>query len=433
MFHHSGFSVVVEVPAKAEREKVNITTALPEKLEWEGIYLGEGSFGKVIKVKHRTDKCHYAVKLMPCDTEVREKYQKRELELLTEQVKLPTTHKNIVKYYDSWYCTKTNRPFLCIQMELCDISLETLLQKQRSVVDNPLFYRKIFPQILQGLEYLHERYWVHRDIYPPNILLAIPENARQPIHSRVVKIADFGLARMLDQPSLTVSDPPEEVLSAVGNEHYQAPEMRQKKNPGYSGAGSGTDDTEPIELNYDFKVDLYSAGLVLYRMCRYFENGFVIKSELESIQRKGLVDKSKLAHCDAFLDQLLDDLLKQNPEERLSASQALKRFENTSSPEMHETDGPRIPKIMARKSTSSSYVRVHENATSYDAMLAWLVKDLEIDDIECCNVIEESDKDCRQKIKNNCDWETLLCSADKRKCTVKLVVEPKSEEKPDLC
>ena len=36
------------------------------KLLWEGTYLGEGSFGEVIQVKHRTEKCDYAVKLMPC-------------------------------------------------------------------------------------------------------------------------------------------------------------------------------------------------------------------------------------------------------------------------------------------------------------------------------------------------------------------------------
>ena len=442
--------VEVDLPSKAEREKVNITTALSteKKLEWEGVYLGEGSFGKVIKVKHQTDECNYAVKLMPCIPGKREKYQQRELKLLTKQVTSPTIHKNIVKYYDSWYCTVTNRPFLCIQMELCDISLETLLQQQKSVVDNPLFYWKIFPQILHGLKYLHDHHWVHRDIYPSNILLAIPENVGEPIHLRVVKIADFGLARMLDQSSLTVSDPPEEVLSAVGNKLYRAPEMRPKENSG-SSAGSDTEDTEPMELNYDFKVDLYSAGLVLYRMCRYFENGLVITSELRSIQHDGLVDKSKLAHHDEFLDQLLDDLLKENPVERLSASAALACFENCPSPVMHdtqvaaspelsavhhETDGPRIPKIMARKSSSSSYVRVHSpHARSYDAMLTFLVKDLEIDGIECFNIIEESDKDCRQKIKNNRDWETLLSSANRRNCQVKLVVEPKSEEKPDLC
>lgn len=423
--------------AKPELENFNITTAMGNNLEWKGeVILGEGSFGKVIKVKHRTDNHDYAVKLMPCIPGKREKYQKRELELLTEQVSSPTTHMNIVKYYDSWKCTKTTPPFLCIQMELCDISIETLLQTKKEVVDDSRFYWNLFPQILSGLEYLHNKIsWVHRDIYPPNILLAIPQNLFQPIHLRVVKIADFGLARKLDKSSLMVSDPPEEVLSAVGNKLYRAPEMKPKKKP-----DTGTEDPDTsTELIYDFKVDMYSAGLVLYRMCCYFENGFVIKSELERIQHGGLVDKSKLSHQHDILHQLLDGLLKQNPEERLSASQALACFEMSSSPLLQdtqlsfsETDGPRTPKVLARKSSSSSYVRVHSHhARSYDALITCLIEDLKINDIECFDIIEESD--CRQKIKNSSDWEILLSSANRRNCGVKLVVELKSEEEPDLC
>ena len=190
----------------------------------------------------------------------REKYQEHELKSLTEQVKSPITHKNIVKYYDSWKCKETTPHYLCIQMELCDTSLETLLRKQKNVVDDLQFYQKIFPQILRGLEYLHKIHWVHRDIYPLNILLAIPEYDSQSIHSRVVKIADFGLARKLDQRSLTLCDPPVKVLSVVGNKLHRAPEVKPEVDP-VSGL--------PMDPKYDYKVDLYSAGLVLYRLCRY--------------------------------------------------------------------------------------------------------------------------------------------------------------------
>ena len=309
----SGFATIPDATYHAEFENSNIRTAIGKNLKWEGTILGKGSFGKVIKVKHDTDECYYALKLIEC-SDKREKYQKRELKLLTEQVKSPVTHTNIVKYYDSWECKETTPPLLCIRMEVCDISLETLLRKEENVVDDPKFYQNIFPQILSGLEYLHKKNWVHRDIYPPNILLAIPESNQQPIYSRVVKIADFGLARKLDEPSLVISDPPDEVLSAVGNKLYRAPEM--SVIPG-------------VELNYDYKVDLYSAGLVLCRLSRCFKNcsDIIIKSELESIRHNGLEGKWKdLAHHDEFLHQLLNDLLKKNPEERLNASQALAQF-----------------------------------------------------------------------------------------------------------
>ncbi|CAB4028277.1 eIF-2-alpha kinase GCN2-like [Paramuricea clavata] len=447
----SGISLSWNSAAEAAFENFNITTAIGNNLEWQGTYLGEGAFGKVIKVKHRTDNHYYAVKLMSCIPGIREKYQERELKLLTEQVSSPTTNMNIVKYYDSWKCTVTTLPYLCIQMELCDISLETLLQTQKGVVDDSLFYWNLFPQILRGLEYLHNTIsWVHRDIYPPNILLAIPEHVDQPIHLRVVKIADFGLARKLGESSLIVSDPPEEVLSAVGNKLYRAPEMKPKKKPD---SDTGTENPDPdnsTKLIYDFKVDMYSAGLVLYRMCCYFENYKAITSELQRIQDGGFFDKDKLSNQHDILYQLLDGLLKQNPEERLSALHALACFEMSSSPLLQdtqlsasskrlppdffsETDGPKTPKVLARKSSSSRYVRVHSNhASSYDALLTCLIEDLEINDIECFDILLE-ESDCRQKIRNSRDWEILLSSANERNCAVKLVVEPKSEEEPDLC
>ena len=175
--------------------------------------LGEGSFGKVIAVTHPDTKS-YAVKIMRTNvSEVREKYQARELKLLTEQVDSPIMHGNIVRYYDSWKCDES---FLCIRMELCDTSLENLLKSKRGSVDTASFYRHVFPQILSGLKYIHDKNWVHRDLYPANILMKIPYVTV--MESWVVKLADFGLARKLEpQPSLTHSDPPEEVLSVVGH------------------------------------------------------------------------------------------------------------------------------------------------------------------------------------------------------------------------
>ena len=312
----SEFYLPSSPPSESGNERDLIQTAIGENLEWQEIYLGKGTFGKVIKVKHITEERYYAVKLIQCIAGEREKYRERELELLTEQANSPITHRNIVKYFDSWKCEETTPHYLCIRMELCDTSLEDLLWKQKNVVDDPQFYQKIFPQILSGLKYLHGIHWVHRDIYPPNILMANPEydSPAQSIHLRVVKIADFGLARKLDQPSLTLSDPTDEVLSVVGNELYRAPEMKREIDP-VSGS--------PMDPKYDYKVDLYSAGLVLYRLCRYFESPDAIKSELLSIKEYGLVDKHMLPRRDEVLHKLLDDLLKRNPEERLSASQAL--------------------------------------------------------------------------------------------------------------
>uniref|UniRef100_A0A7N0U0I8 mitogen-activated protein kinase kinase n=1 Tax=Kalanchoe fedtschenkoi TaxID=63787 RepID=A0A7N0U0I8_KALFE len=79
-------------------------------------------------------------------------------------------------------------------------------------------------QILSGLAYLHRRHIVHRDIKPSNLLI----NGR-----RQVKIADFGVSRVLEQ----TMDP---CNSSVGTIAYMSPErintdLNHGKYDGYAG------------------------------------------------------------------------------------------------------------------------------------------------------------------------------------------------------
>lgn len=57
--------------------------------------------------------------------------------------------------------------------------------------------RKVFVQLFQGVKYLHERNIVHRDIKPENILLTDKD-----LH---VKLADFGLAKIIGEESFTTT------------------------------------------------------------------------------------------------------------------------------------------------------------------------------------------------------------------------------------
>src|SRR5205085_6292076 len=95
----------------------------------------------------------------------------------------------------------------------------------------------IVPQLCDALEYAHGRGVVHRDIKPENILLA---------RDGTVKIADFGLARILggDGPSgrITGSN------VVMGSVDYMAPEQRQRTR------------------DADHRADIYALGVVLYEM-----------------------------------------------------------------------------------------------------------------------------------------------------------------------
>ncbi|KAF2134163.1 lanosterol 14-alpha-demethylase [Dothidotthia symphoricarpi CBS 119687] len=92
--------------------------------------------------------------------------------------------------------------------------------------------RKVFVQLFQAVKYLHERNIVHRDIKPENILLTDKE-----LH---IKLADFGLAKIIGEESFTTT--------LCGTPSYVAPEILENSN----------------HRRYTRAVDVWSLGVVLY-------------------------------------------------------------------------------------------------------------------------------------------------------------------------
>jgi len=129
-------------------------------------------------------------------------------------------------------------------------------------------------QVLQGLQAVHERGYVHRDLKPDNILVAaplehwtVPENSGslakrlgvpeasaplwRDITTMTVRLADFGLAKKIKVRQLT-DQTEEEALTregqAAGTAEYMSPEQV---------LGS---------RDLDCRTDLYSCGVLIYRL-----------------------------------------------------------------------------------------------------------------------------------------------------------------------
>src|SRR5690554_4104094 len=89
-----------------------------------------------------------------------------------------------------------------------------------------------FVQICLAVQCCHEHHIIHRDLKPSNVLLTDNRS--------IVKLADFGLAKVVKSDSSTA-------MSEVGTPYYSALEMISNQP-------------------YSYPVDVWSLGIMLYEM-----------------------------------------------------------------------------------------------------------------------------------------------------------------------
>jgi serine/threonine-protein kinase len=144
------------------------------------------------------------------------------------QIAASLRHSNIVPVLD----TGQDRGHVYLVMPLIDgDTLEERLKRKGSL--DELTSLDIAWQIANALDYAHQQGIVHRDIKPSNVLLTKDNQAL---------LTDFGVVQALDAPSLTQSG------HIIGTPAYMAPEQAIE------------------EKVVDRRADLYSLGVILYRM-----------------------------------------------------------------------------------------------------------------------------------------------------------------------
>ncbi|CAI0468932.1 unnamed protein product [Linum tenue] len=135
-------------------------------------------------------------------------------------------HKNVVQFIGA--CTKP--PSLCIVTEfMSGGSVYDYLHKHKGVFKLPSLL-KVAIDISKGMNYLHQNNIIHRDLKAANLLM--DEN-------EVVKVADFGVARVKTQSGVMTAE--------TGTYRWMAPEVIEHKP-------------------YDHKADVFSFAIVLWEL-----------------------------------------------------------------------------------------------------------------------------------------------------------------------
>ena len=151
--------------------------------------LGEGSFAKVYRGEYNGKPC--AVRVFKEDVLKKELApdpgSTSELEMLSR-----VKHKNIVHMYGMWLDPHKDRAAVSIVMELCDESLYEFIRRYKGKIVPKEKKLPFLQDIARGMVYLHGLNIVHGDLRSSNVLLCNSED------QTVAKLADFGMARLLD-------------------------------------------------------------------------------------------------------------------------------------------------------------------------------------------------------------------------------------------
>lgn len=200
--------------------------------------LGKGGFARVYRAYDTNLDIDVAVKFFNATEANAGKYT------VYEEIKraIKFNHPNVLRYFDAAILENTNsvgeREVIQIGiMELANAG--DLKQFVRTHPGSPELIR-LLKEVLSGLDYLHQRGLIHRDLKPQNILLTDQDGIL------TVKISDFGISKALDGSGISSS-------KSIGTIEYMAPEQFNPQKYAVNGE---------IGTN----LDLWSFGVMVYEL-----------------------------------------------------------------------------------------------------------------------------------------------------------------------
>lgn len=187
--------------------------------------IGEGGMGIVYKAKCSILNRLVAIKILKFELSMDENFINRFKREANSIASL--SHPNIVNIYDVG--SENNINFIVMEY-VNGGTLKSVIKKDFKLSIKQTL--DIASQIAKALEYAHKNKIVHRDIKPDNILVS---------EDNIVKLTDFGIAKVADSATLTNSN------KVIGSVHYFSPEQAKGKF-------------------VDFRTDIYALGIVMYEM-----------------------------------------------------------------------------------------------------------------------------------------------------------------------
>jgi renal tumor antigen len=274
---------------------------------------GEGTFSRVLKAQHTHTGRYVAIKCMKATYPNLEKVNRlREIQAL----KKLSPHPNIVKLLEVLYDQENGK--LALVMELMEKNIYEWIRGRKNYISESKIKQWMW-MMIKGIEHMHRNGIFHRDIKPENILLT----------GEQLKLADFGSCRAIHSK--------QPFTEYISTRWYRAPECLL--TDGY----------------YGFQMDLWGVGCVFYEIVTLMPL-FPGKNEIDQIHKihevVGTPSPEMLSkfqkHASSAMDfnfhktrgvgldkklerpvakeclDLMKRLLVYNPEERITAKQALK-------------------------------------------------------------------------------------------------------------
>ncbi|KAL7301501.1 hypothetical protein TKK_0005937 [Trichogramma kaykai] len=209
--------------------------------------IAEGTYGVVYRAEDRRTKEIVALKRLKMEKE-KDGFPITSLREINTLLK--AQHPNIVTVRE--IVVGSNMDKIFIVMDYVEHDLKSLIEtmKSKNQVFIPGEVKCLMQQLLQAVAHMHDNWILHRDLKTSNLLLS---------HRGILKVGDFGLAREYGSPL-------KQYTSIVVTLWYRAPELL---------LGSKT---------YSTPIDVWSVGCIFAELLR-MEALFPGKSELDLLNR----------------------------------------------------------------------------------------------------------------------------------------------------